>query len=314
MLLAARPGDFTGLPAAHPPVRTFMACAIQDRGRMLGWMYVADRRDRLPFPAEDERVLLALGAVLGNCYHSMLAMDVLDRRVAERTRELEAVNASLEEFATLVSHDLRAPLANMSGLLQMLRHVHGASLPPAAGQLLDRVGANVVGMTSLIESLLQLSRMSRQPVQLQRVALEDVVRECLEPHAAAMAAGEVEVRVAALPTVQADPVLLRQVFANLLGNAFKYSRHRPQPRVEVGAQRIAGEHLLFVRDNGAGFDSSQAPGLFTPFQRFHPASEFEGTGVGLAVVKRIVSRHGGRIWAESAPDQGACFTFTLPSP
>ena len=313
MLLAARPGDFTGLPPAHPPVHTFMACRIAARDSVMGWMWIADGHGGLPFPVEDERLLQALAAMLGSFHGSQLATDELDRRVAERTRELEAANAELDAFSLLVSHDLRAPLANIAGLVKVLQHMPGAVLPPAGTHMLERVGANVVALNGLIESLLHFARMSRQPMRLAPVHLAPLVWTSLQVHAAEIEARQIDVCVQPMPQCLADAALIGQVFANLIANAVKYTRQRAQARIEIGSHQVAGEHLLYVRDNGAGFDMAQAEGLFTPFQRFHEASDFEGSGVGLAIVKQIVTRHGGRVWAESMPDQGACFTFTLPA-
>jgi signal transduction histidine kinase/ActR/RegA family two-component response regulator len=312
MLLAARPGDFTGLPAAHPPVRTLMACAVRAHDGIVGWMYGAERIDGSTFLAEDERVLLALAAVLGTRYSSMLAMDALDRRVAERTRELEAANAELDAFSLLVSHDLRAPLAKVAGLVQVLQHTQAATLTPAAGHLFERIAANVSEMTALTGSLLEFARMSRQPVRMASVALDAVARGALDAHAEEIARRQVGIVLHPLPVCQCDASLMAQVFANLVGNAVKYTRRRDAAAIEIGAHRVAGEVLVFVQDNGAGFDAAAADGLFAPFKRFHAAAEFEGTGVGLAVVRQIVNRHGGRVWAESRPGEGARFTFTLP--
>lgn len=232
----------------------------------------------------------------------------LEQRVQERTAELESANRELEAFSYSVSHDLREPLRAMSGFSRALMQDFNDSLPPEAQRYLGAVVGAAARMGQLIDALLAFSRLAKTPLKRRPVDTSDLVAQCLLE----LNAGQAQVEVAPLASCQADPVLLRQVFMNLLGNALKYSRHRAPPRVEVESHRDERGKVVFsVRDNGTGFDMKYAPKLFGVFQRLHRQEEFEGTGVGLAIVQRIVTRHGGRIWVDAAPDRGATFSFTL---
>jgi len=241
----------------------------------------------------------------------------LEERVRARTRELEAANQELatanrdlQSFSASVSHDLRAPLRTLRGFCQVFLDDYGASIPPEGRPLLDRVQEGGARMSQLIEDLLAFSRFSRQPLKHAPVQLTDIARRLvddLRPREGRI----VDVRIAELPECHGDASLLEQVLANLLSNAFKFTRGKEAAIVEVGSERRGGECVYWVRDNGAGFDMKQAQKLFGVFQRLHSTAQFEGTGVGLSIVQRIVQRHGGRIWAESAPGEGAAFFFTL---
>jgi PAS domain S-box-containing protein len=235
----------------------------------------------------------------------------LERRVADRTAELKAANQELESFSYTVSHDLRAPLRAIEGFSRILEQEHAEMLPEASRHLLARVHHNVALMSRLIEDLLQFSRLGRQDLNRSAVLLTTVVEECLAELRDAIAERKVHLRVGELPIVHADAQLMGRVFENLLSNAVKYSRNAAAPFVEVGSITHDGETAIYVRDNGVGFDMRYAHKLFNVFQRLHSASEFEGTGVGLAIVQRIVQRHGGRVWAEARPGEGATFYFTL---
>jgi len=236
----------------------------------------------------------------------------LERRVAERTAELEAANRELESFSYSVSHDLRAPLRAVTGFAAMLRSQHAAALPEAARHQIERIEANAARMGALIDDLLMLSRASMQALKRRPTDMEALAR--MAAHEATEQAGRaVEVVIHPLPAVQGDHALLRQVWANLLGNAVKYSRGRDAPRIEIGARLLENAVEYYVRDNGAGFDPRHASRLFSLFQRLHSEEEFEGTGVGLALVERIVRRHGGQVGAEGAPGEGATFRFSLPA-
>jgi len=232
----------------------------------------------------------------------------LEARVQARTLELESANRELEAFSYSVSHDLREPLRAMSGFSRALMEDFNDSLPPEAQRYLSAVCGAAVRMGELIDDLLAFSRLARTPLKLRPVDTNDLVAQCLLE----LSPGQAEVTIGTLFPCQADPGLLRQVFMNLLSNALKYSRQRTPPRIEVGSQRDEqGKAVFFVRDNGTGFDMSYSSKLFGVFQRLHRQEEFEGTGVGLAIVQRILTRHGGRIWADAAPDKGATFSFTL---
>jgi signal transduction histidine kinase len=233
----------------------------------------------------------------------------LEKRVADRTAALEAANRELESFSYSVSHDLRGPLRAVDGFIEIVLEDYADRVPPEAVGHLLRAQAAARRMRGLIDGFLALSRAAREPLARVRVDLGVLARASAQELAAA-APKPVEWQVGDLPTCEGDPVLLRQVMENLIGNALKYSRDRDPPRVEVGFEP-GPPPSYYVRDNGVGFDMSRAKNLFQPFQRLHDPQQFEGTGIGLAIVQRVISRHGGRIWAESAPGEGATFRFTL---
>ena len=226
--------------------------------------------------------------------------------------ELEAANQDLEAFSCSVSHDLRAPLRAITGFSEMYLTNYGQDVPPAGRQLLQRVVDGAARMDQLIEDLLSFCRYSRQPLLKGRVKLDAIARKVVEELQLREAGRNVEWRLGELPECNGDASLLQQVLTNLLSNAFKFTRQRDPAIIEVGCSEVDGAAVLFVRDNGAGFDMRHVDKLFGVFQRLHSAKEFEGTGVGLSIVQRILQRHGGRIWAQSEPDRGATFFFTLP--
>jgi signal transduction histidine kinase len=237
--------------------------------------------------------------------------DELEARVAERTNDLAAVNKELEAFAYSVSHDLRAPLRAMDGFSRILLDDYALLLPLDAQRYLDMIGDNAQRMGALIEDLLTFSRLGRQELRKQTVSPKELVRQVLEELQTEEGERQVEIVVGDLSPCRADPTLLRQVYANLLSNALKFTRGREGARIEVGCLQKAAEVVYFVRDNGVGFDMRYAGKLFGVFQRLHSEKEYEGTGVGLAIVQRIIHRHGGRVWAEAEVDQGATFCFAL---
>jgi signal transduction histidine kinase len=235
------------------------------------------------------------------------------REVTERTEQLEAANRELEAFSYTISHDLRAPLRAVSGFTAILIEEYADAMPAEARGYLKRVKDSGDHMGDLVDDLLAFSRLGRQAVRSQRVSIRGIVDRALQELAPALEGRTVEVVVGELPDTECDAGLTQQVFVNLLSNAFKYSRRREHARIEVGAlERNATDGpTYFVRDNGVGFDMEYAGKLFGVFQRMHRSADFEGTGVGLAIVHRIIERHGGRIWAEAKVDQGATFYFTL---
>jgi PAS domain S-box-containing protein len=240
-----------------------------------------------------------------------LAADLEDR-VRERTAQLQVANQELESFSYSVSHDLRAPLRHIIGFAQLLERRAGPVLDEVSRGHLQTITTAAHDGGTLVDELLEFSRMGRAELRQSRVDLGALVREVrhgLEPD---MKGRDVEWRVGELPVVKADPVLLRQVLLNLLANALKYTRLREHALIEVGAREELDEVEVWVRDNGVGFDMRYVDKLFGVFQRLHTVEQFEGTGIGLANVRRIISRHGGRTWAEGALNQGATFHFTLP--
>lgn len=235
----------------------------------------------------------------------------LEHRVAERTAELEAANKELEAFSYSVSHDLRAPLRAVDGFSQAVLEDYGTQLPEEGRRNLETIRRGAQGMGVLIDDLLTFSRLSRIPLKKQEVNTDLLVRNILEGLHAEREGRQIEIRILDLPACQADPALLSQAWINVLSNALKYTRHRQPGVIDIGCRLDQGEHVYFVRDNGAGFDMQYGHKLFGVFQRLHGKDEFEGTGVGLAIVQRIIHRHGGRVWAEAALDRGATFYFTL---
>ncbi len=237
--------------------------------------------------------------------------ETLELRVRERTAQLEAANNELEAFSYSVSHDLRAPLRAVDGFSQAVLEDYGPELPEEGQRYLQTIRSSAQRMGALIDDLLAFSRLSRTPLARQPVEMTRHVQETLQELESETKGRALELKIGELPNCEGDPTLLRQVWMNLLSNALKYSARRDPAIVEVGATEHDGQVTYFVRDNGTGFDMSYASKLFGVFQRLHREEEFSGTGVGLAIVQRIVHRHGGTIWAEAEPDRGATFSFTL---
>ncbi len=235
----------------------------------------------------------------------------LEQRVAERTGQLEQANKELEAFSYSVSHDLRAPLRAVNGFAAMVMNEYGGQLPAPGKHYLERIQKGAGRMGLLIDDLLAFSRLSRQAVQRQPVDMNRLVQSAWEDLRPQWTGREMEIRTTPLPPGNGDPELLRQVWINLLGNAVKYTAGRMPAFIETGSLTQAAEAVYFVRDNGAGFDMQFGHKLFGVFQRLHRADEFEGTGVGLAIVQRIIHRHGGRVWAQAEVNRGATFYFTL---
>lgn len=272
-----------------------------------------DLRPRVPERGDDELGRLArsfntMADQVSRSHHH------LETQVAQRTKALEGTNAELESFSYSVSHDLRAPLRAIHGFARILLEDHHAKLDPEAQRLLGVIDQNTRRMGQLIDDLLAFSRLGRKeistaPVDMRELAtlVADEVRRTDTART-----GTLNIQIDPLPQAHGDRALLRQVLSNLLQNAAKFTRDRADARVEVGSRSNGEQTVYFVKDNGAGFDGRYADKLFGVFQRLHTADQFDGTGVGLAIVKRIVQRHGGRVWAEGAVDQGATFFFTLP--
>jgi PAS domain S-box-containing protein len=235
----------------------------------------------------------------------------LEERVKQRTADLEAANKELEAFSYSVSHDLRAPLRAVDGFSQAVLEDYGAQLPEEGRHYLQTVRDGAQRMGVLIDDLLTFSRLSRLPLHKQPVSMTVLARQALEELNGQRNGRNIDIRIGDLPSCEGDPALLKQVWMNLLSNAIKYTRKREMAVVDIGSRQENGENVYSISDNGTGFDMKYAPKLFGVFQRLHRADEFEGTGVGLAIVQRVVHRHGGRIWAQAAVDRGAEFYFTL---
>lgn len=231
----------------------------------------------------------------------------------QRNADLEMANKELEAFSYSVSHDLRAPVAVIDGFAQLMLQDMRDELPETAQSYLNLIHKSATGMTQLIRDLLSFSRMTRQTIRKEHVVMTDLVREVLKSLEVTESERTVQVTVGDLPDAAADRVVLKQVWTNLLANAFKFTRTREVARIEIGYAEREGQGAYYVRDNGVGFDMEQAGKLFGVFQRMHREDEYEGTGVGLAIVERVIRRHGGRVWADAAVDRGATFYFTIPS-
>ena len=272
-----------------------------------------DLSQRVEITSQDE-----LG-ILADTFNSMTVqlqtfISSLERQVAERTAQLEASNKELEAFAYSVSHDLRAPLRHIAGFADLLLKHSEGQLDATSLHHLGAIVQSTEQMGRLIDDLLILSRVGRAEMQTRRVALDEIIHKVRGELAPEEEGRHITWEIGPLPPVEADPILLRQVWANLLSNAVKFTAQQEKARIEIGALPIDTEssHVtLFVRDNGVGFDPQYTHKLFGVFQRLHREEEFEGTGVGLATVRRIVERHGGRVWAKGEPDHGATFYFTL---
>ena len=253
---------------------------------------------------------LLLGLVIGLYARRQLAARLnaeLERRVAE----LAAANAELEAFSYSVSHDLRGPLRAIDGFSQILLEHHRGQLDERGQHYLARVRAGSQRMSNLIDDLMSLARINRAELQYAPIDLAQIARESVDELRRQDPGRAVEVIIAERAPARGDARLLRAALDNLIGNAWKFTGRAAAARIELGSERSDDGSRFYVRDNGAGFDMAYKDKLFVPFQRLHAQSEFEGTGIGLATVQRIVARHGGRIWAESAVGQGATFWFTL---
>lgn len=239
------------------------------------------------------------------------AQTELERRVDDRTRELTAANRELEAFSYSVSHDLRGPLEVINGFSFILSAEHGPDLAPAARECVQQIEAASQRMAELIDDLLNLSRVSTTSMHHERVDLSRMARDIADQLCRQEPARQVHFTVHDCEPIEGDARLLRIVMENLLRNAWKYTSKHEQAHIEVGCENRLGRRVFYVRDDGAGFDPAYANRLFKPFQRLHSASEFQGTGIGLATVQRIIARHGGEIWAQGAVQKGATFYFAL---
>jgi light-regulated signal transduction histidine kinase (bacteriophytochrome) len=236
----------------------------------------------------------------------------LEQRIADRTAELAETNSDLEAFTYSVSHDLRAPLRAIDGFSRILEKEYTSSLPDEAKRFLGLVRSNVQQMGQLVEDLLSLCRHGRQAIATHIVQPDDIAQQAWKDLNQWPSGRAIAFEVQKLEPCRADAALLKQVFVNLLSNAIKFTRTRENTCITVGAEKDgAGEVVYFVKDNGVGFDMRYSDKLFGVFQRLHRAEDYDGTGVGLAIVHRIIKRHGGRVWAQSEPNKGTIMSFTL---
>lgn len=236
----------------------------------------------------------------------------LEQRVQERTRKLEEANKELEAFSYSVSHDLRAPLRAIDGFSRILVEDYAETIDENGKRVLDIIRSNTQNMGRLIDDLLAFSRLGRKQIEAAPVDMSDLANDVFQQLKSELPNQKIQLNLTSLPGATGDPALIRQVFINLLSNAAKYARPRAETVIEVSGRCENGDCIYSVKDNGVGFDMKYAQKLFGVFQRLHSVEEFEGTGVGLAIVQRIVHRHGGRVWAEGKVDEGATFYFSLP--
>jgi len=287
------------------------------------------------YPQDPDNTIRLLQQELNETNHEVLLLNLeLEKRVDERTAELratqaelqrtnsellqltfdlKAANKDLEAFSYSVSHDLRSPLRAIDGFARILLEDFAPQMPQEARRLVDTVSASARQMRQMIDDLLQFSRLGRQRLSRSQVSMSNLVSVVLNELRPEQADRHIQIQIRDLPDCIADPSLLKHVLVNLLSNALKFTQHKPIAVIEVGSTQENGKTVYFVRDNGAGFDMQFADKLFGVFQRLHDQQEFEGTGVGLSIVQRIIERHGGRIWAEGEVDKGATFYFTIPN-
>jgi hypothetical protein len=235
----------------------------------------------------------------------------LQQRVQEHAIELQKANQELESFTHSISHDLRAPLRAIGGFSNILLKDFGPQMTDEAQRLIKVVVSSAAQMTQMIDGLLKFCRLGKQALSREPVALTALARQAVENVRRDQKDNRVKVQIGELPGCVGDPALLAQVFMNLVSNAFKFSSRAKNPLVEIGWKQKNGENVYFLRDNGIGFEMQYSERLFGVFQRLHTEEEFEGNGLGLSIVKRIIERHGGRVWAEAEPDKGATFFFTV---
>lgn len=293
-------------------VHSFIVVPIRASSRLIGTMSLVRSRPGMAYTEEDATLLEDLADRAGLAIENARLYDQLERRVEERTHELAELNQELEAFGYSIAHDLRAPLRAINGFSSALLEDLGPTLDEQGKKYLGFVVENADRMAQLIDGLLELSRIQRGELQTSEVDLSALSRGILASLEASDPAHRVMSRVDDGLVARGDERLLTALLQNLIGNAWKFSRDRQGARIELGKRGSSSSPTFFVRDNGAGFDMAHAHRLFSPFQRLHSAAEYEGTGIGLATVQRIVRRHGGKVWAESSRDCGATFFFTLP--
>jgi signal transduction histidine kinase len=273
-------------------------------------VYWATKRSPQP---HEVKLLQALADSASIAMENVQLYRNLEQKVADRTARLKMLNAELETYSDSVSHDLRAPLRHIGGYLEMIRDDQGNALTDSSRRHLAVIADAARRMETLIEDLLEFSRMGRTELHHARVNMNRLVEEVRQELLPETKNRAILWDIGDLPEMNVDRALVKQVWSNLIGNALKYTRQRPRAEIRVGGVAGEGESIFFVEDNGVGFDMQDASKLFGAFQRLHRQDEFEGSGIGLANVRRIVERHGGRTWAKAEPDRGATFYFTLPT-
>ncbi|MDI1260770.1 ATP-binding protein [Aquabacterium sp.] len=328
----------SGLPDTYPPAQSILLAPVMSLNRIHGWILLVDKLGSPAFTLDDEHLLTIHAAQAGRIYENgslyneikrtaeQLQIEIVERRLAAealvkanetlehrvqlRTAELSETIDGLETFNRNVSHDIRGPLGGIASAAKMAQALIEGNQKDKAIRLLQAVAAQATMTEKVVESLLALARTSNVTLRTRNVDMNALLSEVVESIRQARSVGTIPVTQAPLPEIEADLELARQVFVNLIGNALKFAAEVGKPQVEVGVIKSADQPVFFVRDNGVGFDPEQAKRLFKPFQRMHDA-RFEGSGVGLSIVKRIIDRHGGKVWAEGTPGQGATFYFSF---
>ncbi len=287
-----------------------------DEGGRQGWVST----NKWPVFGDDKKTVVGIFGISRDITELKLAEDKinelnrdLERRVEERTGQLEAANKELEAFSYSVSHDLRTPLRAIDGFSRILIDDYTDKLDDEGRRLLGVVRDNTARMGQLIDDILKFSRTGRVELNFSQTDMSHLVRDVFDELRSAGGDGKLSLEVGPLPNALCDSAMMRQVFVNLLSNAIKFSRSKPEPKISVGGRVEGGEAVYYVKDNGVGFDMQYSNKLFGVFQRLHGVTEFEGTGIGLAIVKRVITRHGGRVWAEGVLGEGATIYFALPT-
>jgi PAS domain S-box-containing protein len=301
---------------AHVRHRTHYAGHPHARGMGIGLDLYGLRRDGSEFPAEISLSPIRTGktTLVMSAIRDVSDRKRVERQLQEKNTALQLAYQELEAFSYSISHDLRAPVRAMRGFARVLAEQLPEPVTEAARHALHRIEESAVRMSELIDGLLSLARLARQPLSKSRINPSAVAQEVIQELRTEFNGRSVVIKVSKMPMCEADPTLLHQVFVNLLSNALKYTRGRNPAVIRVNSLSRDGACIYRIQDNGVGFDMRHAGRLFRMFQRLHLATEFEGTGVGLALIQQIIQRHEGRIWAEAKPDQGATFSFTLAPP
>lgn len=309
------------MPEGHVRLDNVLFAPLLVGGKAVGVMGIANKPGG--FTERDARIATAFGDIaalalsnnwtLEELAKSEAKVKKLNEELGHHASEIEEVNKGLETFAYSVSHDLRVPLRSIDGFSQTLLDEYTDKLDDEGKRLLNVVSENARKMGQLIEDILAFSRAGRQEMSVAKINMENLAGAALDGLQQATAGRDLTVDIKPLPPARGDLSMLQQVWINLLVNAIKFTRGKPAAHIEVGGSAQGAELVYYVRDNGAGFNMQYADNLFGAFQRLHRADEFEGSGIGLAIVKRIITKHGGRVWAEGKPNEGATFYFSLPT-
>jgi signal transduction histidine kinase len=285
----------------------------------VGYLEARPEEDEGPFLKQERQLIDAIAEGVGHITARKRAEDelrkhhiYLEHMVDQRTAQFEAVSLELEGFAYSISHDLRVPMRAIDGFSEMLLKHHADQLDDEGKRYLNLVRDNTKRMNMLFDDILALSRLGRQKITLATIDMEALAREAFEELGPGLAGRELAMEIKPLPPCDGDRAMLRMVWINLLGNAIKFTRPKTPARIEIGGRTEGRERVYYIKDNGVGFDMRYVDKLFGVFQRLHSVEEFEGAGIDLAIVKRIITRHGGRVWAEGKVDEGATFYFALP--